>query len=118
MFSDEAIAWSADDKNKVHVGTLAVGRHFSTTNIFATNDQPNYPDHDFPYTNAKLVQAGFLILKSKERRPQSLSSPKRNMQVDSKRKHRSSSAPPNEFSSRPNFRGEIFVDALGRERIR
>ena len=118
MFSDEAIAWSADDKNKVHVGTLAVGRHFSTTTIFATNDQPNYPDHDFPYTNAKLVQAGYLILKSKERRPQSLSSPKRNMQVDSKRKHRSSSAPPNEFSSRPNFRREIFVDALGRERIR
>lgn len=50
--------------------------------------------------------------------PPCLSSPKRNMQVDSKRKHRSSSAPPNEFSSRPNFRGEIFVDALGRERIR
>ena len=45
MFSDETIAISADDKNKVNVGTLAVSRHFSINNIFATDDQPNYPDH-------------------------------------------------------------------------
>ena len=118
MFSDETIALSTDDKNKVHVGTLAVSRHFSINNIFATNDQPNYPDHDFPYANAKLVPAGYLILKSKIRRSRSLSPPKRNQQADSKRKHRSSSAPPNEFSSRRNLRGKIFVDTLGRERIR
>ena len=44
--------------------------------------------------------------------------PKRNQQVDSKRKRRSSSSPPNDFSSWCNFRGKIFVHALGRERIR
>ena len=59
LFSDETIAISADDKNNVNVGTLAVSRHFSINNIFATNDQPNYPDHDFPYTNAKIVPAGY-----------------------------------------------------------
>ena len=48
IFSDETTALSADDKNKVHVGTLAVSRHFSMNNIFAKNDQPSYPDHDFP----------------------------------------------------------------------
>lgn len=46
MFSNETIAISADDKHKVNVGTLAVSRHFSINNIFATDDQPNYPDHD------------------------------------------------------------------------
>lgn len=59
MFSDETIAISADDKNKVNVGTLADNRHFSINNIFATDDQPNYPDHDFPYANAKLVPVGY-----------------------------------------------------------
>ena len=65
-----------------------------------------------------LFLAGHLILKSKDRRPQSLSLPKTNIKVDSKRKHRSSTAPPHEFSSRHNLRGKIFEDALGRERIR
>ena len=62
MFSAETIAISADDKNKVNVGTLAVNRHFSINNMFATNDQPNYPDHDLPYPNAKRVPAGYLLL--------------------------------------------------------
>lgn len=56
MFSDETIAIS---ENKVNVGTLAANRHFSINNIFATDDQPNYPDHDFPYANAKLVPVGY-----------------------------------------------------------
>ena len=62
VFLDETIAISADDRNKVNVGTLAVSRHFSIKNIFATNDQPNYPDHDFAYTNAKIVPAGYLLV--------------------------------------------------------
>ena len=76
-----------------------VSRHFSINVIFAANDQPNYPGHDFAYGNAKLVRAGYLILKSKNRRPLSLLPPKRNHHVDSKRKHRFSSSPPNDFSS-------------------
>ena len=67
MFSNETIAISADDKNKVNVGILAVSRHFLINNIFATDDQPNYPDHDFPYANAKLVPAGYLLLKSRSK---------------------------------------------------
>ena len=76
MFSNETIAVSADDKNKVNVGMLAVSRHFSINNTFATDDQPNYPDHDFPYANAKLVPAGYLLLKSRKQRSWSLSSPR------------------------------------------
>lgn len=75
MFSDETIAISADDKNKVNVGTLAVSRHFSINNIFATDDQRNYPDHDFPYANAKLVPARYLFLKSRKWRSRSHFSP-------------------------------------------
>ena len=73
VFSDETKAISADDKSKVNVGTLAVSRHFSVKNIFATNDQPNNPDHDFAYTNAKIVPAGYLLLSSRNRRSRSLS---------------------------------------------
>ena len=76
MVSNGTIAVSADDKNKVNVGMLAVSRHFSINNIFATDDQPNYPDHDFPYANAKLVPAGYLLLKSRKQRSWSLSSPR------------------------------------------
>ena len=114
LFSDETIAISADDKNKVNVGTLAVSRHFSINNIFATNDQPNYPDHDFPYTNAKIVPAGYLVLKSRNRRSRSLSPRKTNP----KKKRRSLSAPPNNFSYRCYSKDKIFIDTLGRERIR
>ena len=66
MFSDEMIALSVDDNNKVHVGTLAFSKHSSINNIFAINDQPNYPNHDFPYANAKLFPAGYLKLKLKK----------------------------------------------------
>ena len=106
MFSNETIAVSADDKNKVNVGTLAVSRHFSINNKFATDDQPNYPDHDFPYANAKLVPVGYLLLKSRKRR------------VHAKSKYRSSSAPPYHCSCARNLRDKMFIDALGRDPIR
>ena len=118
MFSDETIAISADDKNKVNVGTLAVSRHFSINNIFATDDQSNYPDHEFPYANAKLVPVGYLLLKSRKQRSRSLSSPRTKPWVHTKNKYRSSSAPSNHCSRERNLRGKMFIDALGRERIR
>ena len=102
----------------MNVGTLAVSRHFSINNIFATDDQPNYPDHDFPYANAKLVPAGYLLLKSRKRRSRSLSSPQTKPWVHAKNKYRSSSAPPNHCSRERNLRSKMFIDALGRERIR
>ena len=118
MFSNETIAVSADDKNKVNVGTLAVSRHFSINNIFATDDQPNYPDHDFPYANAKLVPAGYLLLKSRKRRSRSHSPPRTKKWVHAISKYRSSSAPPKHCPRVRNVRDKIFIDALGRERIR
>ena len=75
-FSNKTIAVSAEDKKQGECRTLAVGRHFLINNIFATDDQPNYPDHDFPYANAKLVPAGYLLLKSRKQRSWSLSSPR------------------------------------------
>ena len=74
MLLNETVALSADDKNKLNVGTLAVSRDFTQGKFFMTNDQPNYPDHDFPYSGAKLIRAGYLLLKSRTR---SLSPPPR-----------------------------------------
>ena len=107
LFSDEmpVIAISADDKNTVNVGTLAVSRHFSVNNILAKNDQHSYPDHDFPYSNAKLVPAGYLVLKTRQRRSRSLSSPRTNQWVGAKKKYPSSSAPPNSSSRSCNLKG-------------
>ena len=77
MLLNETVALSADDKNKLNVGTLAVSRYFNQGKFFMTNDQPNYPDHDFPYRGAKLIPAGYLLLKSRIRRSRSLSPPPR-----------------------------------------
>ena len=118
MFSNETIAVSADDKNKVNVGTLAVSRHFSINNIFATDYQLNYPDHDFPYANAKLVPVGYLLLKSRKRHSQSHSPPRTKKWVHAKSRYRSSSAPPKRCPRVHNVRDKMFIDALGRERIR
>ena len=118
MFSNETIVVSADDKNKVNVGTLAVSRHFSINNIFATDYQLNYPDHDFPYANAKLVPVGYLLLKSRKRHSQSHSPPRTKKWVHAKSRYRSSSAPPKRCPRVHNVRDKMFIDALGRERIR
>ena len=77
MLLNETVALSADDKNKLNVGTLAVSRDFTQGKFFMTNDQPNYADHDFPYSGAKLIPAGYLLLKSRTRRSRSLSPPPR-----------------------------------------
>ena len=93
MLVKETVALSADDKNKLNVGTLAVSRYFNIGKFFMTNDQPNYPDHDFPCSGAKLVPAGYLLLRSKCRRSRSMSPrPKRSLNVKTLR--RSSSQPP------------------------
>ena len=65
MLVDETVALSADNKNKLNVGTLALSRYFNIGKFFMTDDQPNYPDHDFPYNGAKLIPAGNLLLKSR-----------------------------------------------------
>ena len=59
-FSDECQQLSADDMNKLNVGTLAVSRYHQLGKFFPVDDSPNYPDHDFPYRNAKLIPSGYI----------------------------------------------------------
>ena len=35
--------------------------------IFPVDDSPNYPDHDFPYRNAKLIPSGYMLLQQSAR---------------------------------------------------
>lgn len=118
MLVNETVALSADDKNKLNVGTLAVSRYFNIGKFFMTNDQPNYPDHDFPYSGAKLVPAGYLLLRSKCRRSRSMSPrPKRSLNVKIRR---SSSQPPllrRESRDKLHQQEIRYRDELGRERI-
>ena len=65
FYSDEVIRISADDKNKVNVGTLAVSRYHQLSRFFMENDSPNYLDHDFPIPGYKITPSGYLILSTK-----------------------------------------------------
>ena len=56
---------SADDKNKVNVGTPAVSRYHQISAFFMVDDAPNQLDHDFPYANSKLIPSGYLVMQSK-----------------------------------------------------
>lgn len=116
MLVNETVALSTDDKNKLNVGTLAVSRYFNQGKFFMTNDQPNYPDHDFPFSGAKLVPAGYLLLKSRIRRSRSLSPPPRFS--GNVKKRRSSSQPALlRYKSREKLHEMKYRDELGRERI-
>jgi hypothetical protein len=59
---EETLVYSADDKNKVNVGTLAVSRYHQISAIYPTDDAPDYPDHDFPYPNSKIIPSGYMRL--------------------------------------------------------
>ena len=116
MLFDETVALSADDKNKLNVGTLAVSRYFNIGKFFMTDDQPNCPDHDFPYSGAKLVPSGYLLLKSRFRRSRSLS-PRPRYSVNVKKGCSSSQPALSRFKSKGKFYEMRYRDELGRERI-
>jgi len=61
-FKDECLILSCDDMNKLKVSTLAVSRYHQVTKFFPNDDQPNYPDHDFPIPGYKLITSGYMIL--------------------------------------------------------
>ena len=48
MFNDDTLHLSANDKNKVNIGTLPVSRYHQISKFFLLKDSPNYPDCDFP----------------------------------------------------------------------
>ena len=65
LYEEECICISADDKNKINVGSLAVSRYFQLRLFFPTTDSPDFLDHDFPYPGAKISPCEYLILSSK-----------------------------------------------------
>ena len=68
---DKVLRMSCDNKNKLNVGVVATSRKQKIRRFFPTNDAPNYPDHDFPYPNAKLIPAGYKVLHDRPSRSRS-----------------------------------------------
>ena len=103
-FHDEVIRISADDKNKVNVGTLAVSRYHQISRFFMTNDSPDYFDHDFPIPGYKITPSGYLVLRSRSRSRKSRSHVRsKSAHISRPREHspcyrRSSSASPQHYS--------------------
>ena len=64
---DEVMAFSCDDMNKIQIGSMAVSRYHQIRRFFVVGDEPNYPDHDFPVKNNKIIPSGYLCLTSKSR---------------------------------------------------
>ena len=62
---DEVMAFSCDDMNKIRIGSMAVSRYHQIRRFFVVGDEPNYPDHDFPVKNNKIIPSGYLCLTSK-----------------------------------------------------
>ena len=77
LYPNEGLRISADDKNKIHIGKLAVSRYFKLRKYFPQTDSPNYPTHDFPQANTKINPSGYMILTEKAKpRSQSETRPK------------------------------------------
>ena len=66
---------SVDNKNKVDVGTPATSRRANIRTFHIIGQGPNYNDHDFPFSNAKIIPEGFQIRVSRISRSRSLSPP-------------------------------------------
>ena len=73
MFSDNTLALSADNKNKVEIANPAVSRRCQLNRFYLKKDAPNYSDHDYPYRNSKIVPGGYQNRRSKITRSRSLS---------------------------------------------
>ena len=65
---DEIMSFSCDDMNKIDTGAMAVSCYHQIRRFFLAGDEPNYPDHDFPLKNNKIIPSGYLCLTSKASR--------------------------------------------------
>ena len=66
-FSQECCFFSCDDMNKIKMGPApAVSRYHQVNRFFATEDQPNLGDHDFPNPGYLIVCSGYQSLEQKE----------------------------------------------------
>ena len=84
LFDENTLSLSVDNKNKVEVGIPATSRRSKINKFYLKEFSPNYFDHDFPHVDAKLVPAGYQILKHRPRRSRSLS-PVKKVYINRKR---------------------------------
>ena len=116
LHADEGLRISADDKNEINVGSLAVSRYFQLRRFFPTADSPNHLDRDFPYAGSKISPSGYLVLSTKpsasHRRCRSLSPQRSTERNVNHRRCRS-------VSPEPKGNGNFIVrDKLGRSHVR
>ena len=64
---DDSLCLSADNKNKINVGTLAVSRDHQISKFFLLKDFPNYPDRDFPIPGNETTPSGYLFLQTEKK---------------------------------------------------
>ena len=64
-FADECQFYSADDMNKLRMSPApAVSRYHQIRRFFATSNEPNLGDHDFPNPSYLLCPSGYMALTS------------------------------------------------------
>ena len=113
MCEKNTLALSVDNKNKVEVGIPATSRCSKIRTFYMIEESPNYNDHDFPHSNAKLVPAGYQILWNKMTRSRSLS-PKRKFPSLRRRSLSEGSGIEQKLKSRLEF----CQDKIGRNKIK
>ena len=107
---ENTLAMSVDNKNKVDVGIPATSRRTNIRTFHLVDQSPDYHDHDFLNPNAKLVPAGYQILRPEIRRSRSLSIPKRKSHETKRRRCLS--------ENRTMKLPAMCYDKLGREKIK
>ncbi|VDI57154.1 Hypothetical predicted protein [Mytilus galloprovincialis] len=64
-YSNDCVLLSCDNKNKIHIGTLAVSRYHQLRRFYPSGDRPDFPDHDFPFPGYLITPCGYMLLCSK-----------------------------------------------------
>lgn len=62
LFSEMTNLFSVDGIAKVKVGVPAVSRYHQLLRLYATNDMPNFTDHDFPIPGYFINVSGYMRL--------------------------------------------------------
>ena len=69
-FSDEVMALSCDDMNKLNVEDgMMVSRYNQIRRIYMIDDSPDYEDHDFNSPGYKTIPSGYMVLEFKDNLP-------------------------------------------------
>ena len=64
---DEIMSFSCDDMNKINIGAMAVSPCHQICRFFVARGEPNYPDHDFPLKNNKIIPSVYLFTRKASR---------------------------------------------------